>query len=493
MEKKGSITVFLSLMLSLLLSLLCASIESVRIASARTQIINGMDIGLYSLFGEYDKDLLKDYHLFLLDGSCGGGTLKLSVIYKELESYLKPVLKQNSQKLTFLQGGLESYRLATDEDGEVFYQQVIHYMKETIGIHGVQLLLDRMSDRSRKTDQARNQGTELENHGTLDSYDAEMNNAAAKSNDALEKARKEAEEESERTGQEIVVVTPAPAKVKNPIQAIKKIMRMSLLDVVLPGAAISTNTVERGSLVSGRRLQTGMQPSHPLKPDASYTSGVLFQEYLMEHLGSYTKPADSGLRYQIEYILKGKYSDRENLKAVAKELLLIREGVNVASLMSSTTKHKEVEALALAIASTFLIPPAEKVIETALVLCWTFAESILDLRELYAGGRVPIMKEDDDWQISLENLPELLGRMDEFRKNDPEGLNYEDYLQILFLRVPKRTRIFRGMDMIECSVREREGRADFMLDSCITGIEASADIKANKRMTFTVSRGYYYN
>ena len=36
--KKGSITIFLALILSLLLSLVCTSIESVRMAAARTQI-----------------------------------------------------------------------------------------------------------------------------------------------------------------------------------------------------------------------------------------------------------------------------------------------------------------------------------------------------------------------------------------------------------------------------------------------------------------------
>ena len=50
--KKGSITVFLALILSLLLSLVCTSIESDRMASARTQNLNRMDIGLYSVFGQ---------------------------------------------------------------------------------------------------------------------------------------------------------------------------------------------------------------------------------------------------------------------------------------------------------------------------------------------------------------------------------------------------------------------------------------------------------
>ena len=45
-EKKASITVFLALILSLLLSLICTSIQSVRMASSRMQILNSLDIGL---------------------------------------------------------------------------------------------------------------------------------------------------------------------------------------------------------------------------------------------------------------------------------------------------------------------------------------------------------------------------------------------------------------------------------------------------------------
>ena len=57
MEKKGSITVFLALILSLLLSLVATSIQSVQAAAARTQILNSMDIGLYSLFDVFPAPL----------------------------------------------------------------------------------------------------------------------------------------------------------------------------------------------------------------------------------------------------------------------------------------------------------------------------------------------------------------------------------------------------------------------------------------------------
>ena len=46
MDKKGSITLFLALVLSLLLSLVFTSMESVRMAAARTQILSSLDIGL---------------------------------------------------------------------------------------------------------------------------------------------------------------------------------------------------------------------------------------------------------------------------------------------------------------------------------------------------------------------------------------------------------------------------------------------------------------
>lgn len=76
----------------------------------------------------------------------------------------------------------------------------------------------------------------------------------------------------------------------------------------------------------------------------------------------------------------------DNLKSVAAKLLFIREGVNFACLMADTGKRAQAEALATAIAAGFLVPPAAVVIETALILCWAFAESVLDVRELFAGA-----------------------------------------------------------------------------------------------------------
>lgn len=484
MARRGSITVFLSLMLSLMVSLVCASITSVRMAAARVQILNGMDIGLYSLFGQYDRKLLEDYDLFVLDGSGGGGELKLAAVYDNLISYMEPVLKQNSQKLSLKGGGFTGYRLLTDENGKAFYQQIVNYMKETLGSQGIQLLLGKMQERENKVKNAEEEGRRAEAGGSLESYDTAVKQA--------EQASKEAAAEKENSG-EAPVQPPAAQPAENPIAVIRRIMKMGILELVIPsGNEISSKETDTRGLVSGRALQTGLPIPDGLENDDSYTAKLLFQQYLMGRLGNFRKPSGGGLAYQMEYILSGKSEDMNNLKAVAKKLLLVREGVNFACLAADSTKRAQAEALALAIASGFLIPPAASAITAALLFCWSFAESILDVRELFDGGKVPLVKTGADWQLSLENLPHLLEGLDSVRRSSENGMSYEDYLQIFLMAVGKEKKVMRAMDMVELSVRTTGEKPDFRLDSCITSIEASADVEANRMKVFTVTRQYCY-
>ena len=71
---KGAITVFLSLISVLFLSLLCTTIESARIQGARAKAAAALDMGLFSVFGEFENEVLEKYDVFLLDGACGNGT-----------------------------------------------------------------------------------------------------------------------------------------------------------------------------------------------------------------------------------------------------------------------------------------------------------------------------------------------------------------------------------------------------------------------------------
>ena len=488
--RKGSITIFLALILSLILSLVCASIESVRMAAARTQILNSMDIGLYSLFGQYDRTLLEDYDLFAIYAG-GKEELDMASVYDNFQSYMKPVLKQNSQKLTLLQGGFSGYQLLTDGNGEIFYQQAVKNMRETLGSQGVQILLRKLKDQQKKTDEAEQKGQQAESGGALKSYDSEIADAAKKS----EEAEKDQQDQTGfgDGGNADDFTGGVNTEVENPIPVIRKVRKMGLLDLVVPAEkGISDASVNKKTLASGRKLQAGMEMNLNIQSDNSYTSGILFSQYLLNKLGNYTQPASSGLRYQVEYIIGGKNSDRENLKSVAAKLLLIRQGINMAYLIADGGKRIQIEALSLAIASTFLIPPAAAVIEAALIFCWAFAESILDVRELFAGGHVPLVKTAADWQLSLKNLSDILDNLDSSRKDFGGGMSYEDYLRVMLATKGKQQKVTGGMDMIECAVRDKSNRPQFQMDHCIVVLEASADVKANKKKTFTVTRIYAY-
>ena len=410
----------------------------------------------------------------------GGGQIKLAKVCDNLESYMKPVLKQNSQNLKLKQSGLTGYRLLTDNNGEVFYQQIVQYMQETLGSQGVQILLNKMSDRKRKTEEADLKASQAESGGSIDRYDAEIDQASQKSQQAAEEAEKNQQEQNQQE------------QVNNPITVIKRIMKMGILELVLPsGRGLSTREIDRSMLVSGRKLQQGMAMPDGVTEENSYTSNVLYQQYLMNHLGNYISPAEEGLAYPMEYIYAGKNSDFDNLKSVASKLLFIREGVNFACLMADNVKRTEAQALAAAIASGFLVPPAAVVIESALLLCWAFAESVLDVRELFAGGKIPLVKTSADWQISLSNLSSLMEGLDSMRKNNEHGLSYEDYLQVLILPVSKEKKVMRAMDMIEDAIRKK-GRANFYMDSCVVALEAFAEVKANRKKEFQVIRQYCY-
>ena len=71
---KGTITVFLSLISVLFLSLLCTTVESARIQGARAKAAAALDMGLFSVFGEFENSVLEQYDVFFLDGACGTGS-----------------------------------------------------------------------------------------------------------------------------------------------------------------------------------------------------------------------------------------------------------------------------------------------------------------------------------------------------------------------------------------------------------------------------------
>ena len=118
------------------------------------------------------------------------------------------------------------------------------------------------------------------------------------------------------------------------------------------------------------------------------------------------------------------------------------------------------EAMAGVIAASFGVPAAMPVVKMALAVCWAFAESILDLRELLDGGKVALFKTAESWQLSLEQLPKLLVT-------------------------------FGAMDLVEYNMRTEQQQPGFRLDCCVDELEAGFTAVIGKR-EYEITRNYGY-
>ena len=139
---KGTITVFLSLISMLFLSLFCTMAESARVQAARTQAAAAFDMGLFSVFGEYDSVLLEEYDVWFFDASRQAGRFSEDIPEKLLADYISPnihvtegisaVRTWNLFPTEMDECTVDKYALATDDGGQVFYRQVVENERELL-------------------------------------------------------------------------------------------------------------------------------------------------------------------------------------------------------------------------------------------------------------------------------------------------------------------------------------------------------------------------
>lgn len=480
---KGTITVFLSLLSVLFLSLLCTTIESARIQGCRAKAAAALDMGLFSVFGEFEKELLERYDVFFLDGAGGTGKFSADGICETLQDYMEYNVSPNKGHL--LKGydpfGLRmtgvqvtGVQLATDEKGNAFYQQAVGFMKENLGTEMVSSLLEQTKN-AKKMEEAGKLYEEREKTigEQLKQMEEEQKRQEEEKKKIWEEQRKNAEargdilpEQPESEAQSI------PAS-ENPLNVIRKIKRKKLMELVLGEKEISGKTLP-GNLPSRRICRKGTLPVD--KKHSGVTADLLFQEYLFGRFSMFTDEKKEGvLDYELEYILCGKTSDGKNLKSIVDRLLLMREGSNFLYLTNDLGKRSEAQAMAALLTGWIPVPGITAVTAYALLLAWAYAESLLDVRELMSGGKVPLFKEAASWKLSLEGIPKLLELLDNTDGSCKEGVSYAGYLQILFALGNKKKYPMRALDLIEGYLRTKAQTSGFRADCAVSKIEAKAE------------------
>lgn len=492
MKKSGSITVFTSLFLAVFLLVFQVLLQSVQIGGGRVQAETGVEEGLYSVFAGYDRELLERYHVFMVDGSYGTGVWKPECIYqtvkKCMEESCRPdgaisgVRGENLWKCSSVSGAITAYTLMSDEHGRGYRAQAVDYMKETLGIQGIQLLMKKYEQQKDIFEQQEKRGSDIDVKQSMDSY---------------EKARKEAGQnqgqDPDNTGQQPAVVQ-VPADFVNPLDVIRQLQKKSILALVVPaGKELSQKGLPKEKRLSRREKQTGMGiPFYGAQEDTVLTRGI-FQAYMMQHLTDYIsmEHATDPLRYQLEYVIGGKNTDQENLKAVVYRLLAAREAANMMYLLQDPTRQAEIHEMALVICAAIGFPALEGIVSLALQAAWAFGESLLDVRQLLTGGKVPLVKTGDTWMVSLHQLAKITELLKNSRAVEQKGMTYQEYLGILLMTGKSEVQTERTMDIVEAVIRGMSGKENFRLDQGVIYLEVDMGVTFAEK-TFSLQRDYGY-
>ena len=485
MKRKGSITVFLSLTFLIVLTLISAAFYTAKLSADRAAVAIGTDEAVFSLFSCYDRDLFDLYDVFFIDAGGEGDLAGLTAFVKEsLTEIYEPshAILTGGTLLTVSPDmpSLDAYTTASEQDGLIFAEQAVQYMKDTLGLQALAGLGEAMSSSSAAAAQESAGAAVDAEHAGAAMNDLKTQAAAAAAANAAEGGTAEA----------------APAVQEgfvNPVDTIKELQKRTLLDLVVPDpGSISTRSADASGFLSARSRFPSLGVVETTGEAGTASGKLLFNEYLLSHCGSFLAPGEGALGYELEYILFGKEQDRANLDAAAKKLLLIRTGANAVQLFADPVLHASVTEWSSLIAAALAVPEFEPLIETILIAAWAWAESILDVRALFSGKKTALIKTSENWQLRLENLPLLLSSPDSLIKDAPGGMSYRDYLRTFLLTASAEKVRMRFLDMAESVIRISRGRPSFRLDRCLDTVSLKISFLCEGKVTYETAKRASY-
>ncbi len=470
MKLKGTITVFLSLILIIVLSLITAVIESAEVAAIRARTEMVMDMGLESVFAEYNRELLNKYDLYFIDTAYGTGNPSISNTGEHLRSYMEYNFEPAKGTMIFNSADLMGIKIkkaeilsasyATDYCGRVFKRQAIQAIEDIYGISAAKT----MAEKTKKL------GKIYEDSG-IENYDAE-------------KRQQELEEK----------LSDIEYKIPENPAAHAFDDKSGMLGFILEDrGSISDKTFNLCDLVSHRTINEGIGMIKPTEDPDSVLNELLFDEYLGEKCSCYTdNNGHKAMAYELEYILNGKNTDKANLRETVNKIMIIRYASDAMFILSNDKRKNEIKPVIEIITALLLLPDAAAEVLTDLILMgWAYGESVSDVKRLLAGEKVPIVKNEDDWKTGLADLIDIKHNT-HATGSSGEGISYGQYLKIFLTLEDKTTKCMRAMDVIELNIRQSDGNHDFRIDGCAEYVDAYAEIKAKDQYEYSIERKYSY-
>lgn len=235
------------------------------------------------------------------------------------------------------------------------------------------------------------------------------------------------------------------------IEKIQDVLSNNVLKMVIEDdSKISNKKISYTDLSSAKKLTNNGLWEFDLGMEQLYKD-FLYNKYVNLNFSSFANPNTEGLlEYEIEYILGKSLKDKDNLKKVVSEMVNLRFAPNFTYILCDAAKKNECWNMAVMLLGFTGVRGIIKSGQYLLMSAWAYGEAINDVKILMNGGRVPFKKSADTWRT---NLTDIVAK--EIKNSKPDslnGLDYNEYLQLMLFLENKQNKIFRTMDMMEINM-----------------------------------------
>ena len=188
---------------------------------------------------------------------------------------------------------------------------------------------------------------------------------------------------------------------------------------------------------------------------------------------------ESVLRYEQEYILSGKESDKDNLASSVKKITAVRTICNYISLLADSSRQKEAYTAAIAIAGFTGLEPLVEVLKSVILLVWAYEEGVVDTAVLLHGKKLPVIKQPSELTLSFEELllfkkTLVQKKAAELSNQEKTGIGYLEYLYLFFCIQKQKQILYRMADIIQFNMKKRYHES-FLLKEAVFGCKVKGD------------------
>ena len=463
--RKGSLSVFLAMVLVSVMTLIFAMSECIRLYELHDFGQEFTDMAVESSFSEYNPYLWANYRILAVDLGYGTDVIGPQIFEKKTSDYANYNTNVDSGKnfarLICQNANVDKYALLTDNGG----QGIVMLGSKSAKAEMMEQIVDVIKNQSDSINSIEKvdvvQKAEGGDKALADAKAAlqEKKNAAANDDDPNTNPDDYGE----------------PGEVEdNPLDAFK-IMKEAIANGVLATVVqpnnISEASVNLDEMPSHRTLNKGTME---IDSQNAIVDKALFTDYLLTYYSYYGNDLKhDGLKYEVEYLLTGKETDAQCLAAVVEELLLIREAANYATICKTDLNYQaeEIAAILSSFTGNYAV---EKLVKYAIIAAWAYVESVLDLRQLLSGGKVALVKEKSDWTSDVAHLSAYFD-VNYKAKPAKAGISYKVYLLGLLMVKSNSKLAMRACDVMENALNTTEDYKGVKVDNMMFAAEVEMD------------------